>query len=227
MRRAPILGHKTPPKMIRTSRLRAFKEGVELVDQFDARGRCDECRCSLESDAGASKAVSNTSPGVRGVSAAPPCPVTSGMFDVANCRRGPARRTCASIRPNPAVRPSRFRGNRFVMTVAYSGSTSQPPTNVVDRKNRAAAASRRLIDRLLPRSARRRSGRGRADSTRAPSRYTSIDRLAMEGSAATPMRSRLALRAPAGTSTSRLPFDCIGDTIPARSICSIRRAARL
>src|SRR6516225_5565311 len=32
---------------------------------------------------------------------------------------------------------------------------------------------------------------------------------------------------PAGTSTSRLPFDCIGETRPARSICSIRRAARL
>ena len=31
----------------------------------------------------------------------------------------------------------------------------------------------------------------------------------------------------AGTSTSRLPFDCIGDTNPARSICSIGRAARL
>ena len=31
----------------------------------------------------------------------------------------------------------------------------------------------------------------------------------------------------AGTSTSRLPFDCIADTMPARSICSISRAARL
>ena len=32
---------------------------------------------------------------------------------------------------------------------------------------------------------------------------------------------------PTGTSTSRLPFDCIGETSPARSICSMRRAARL
>ena len=31
----------------------------------------------------------------------------------------------------------------------------------------------------------------------------------------------------AGTSTSRLPLDCIGDTMPARSMSSIRRAARL
>src|SRR4030095_4598401 len=49
--------------------------------------------------------------------------------------------------------------------------------------------------------------------------------------------SHLALRAngaaheaaplPGGTSTSRLPLVCIGDTRPARSICSINRAARL
>src|SRR5437763_1409293 len=31
----------------------------------------------------------------------------------------------------------------------------------------------------------------------------------------------------AGTSTSRLPLDCIGDTMPERSMSSIRRAARL
>ena len=30
-----------------------------------------------------------------------------------------------------------------------------------------------------------------------------------------------------GTRISRLPFDCMGETMPARSICSIRRAARL
>jgi len=32
---------------------------------------------------------------------------------------------------------------------------------------------------------------------------------------------------PAGTRTSRLPLVCMGETIPARSICSIKRAARL
>ena len=123
-------------------------------------------------------------------------------------RRAPARARRRSRRRNATARRTRA----AVRSRAHRPATSVSAGAVgrtVARAELAAFAVR--LDRAGVRRAQRQQQRRQrqcAPSRRSPVRIHASALLA-------------------GTSTSRLPFDCIGDTRPARSICSIRRAARL